>query len=265
MQIWQAIVLGTAQGLTEFLPVSSSGHLVLLQEIMGIDFGGNALFFDVMLHFGTLIAVFFAFREQIFSLFRKPFKKLFLLCAASVPAGIVGLFFGDAIGEIFFGGAYLALGFAFTALLLLISEAIAKGRRSEGRPLGVKTGVCMGLMQAVAVIPGISRSGSTVAAGVCAGAKTEEVASFSFLMSIPVILGSAAVSAKDLFFGAETAALGAADILCVSVGMAFAALSGFFAIRLMLKVISKGNYKWFAAYLLLLSVACVFLGAYGIL
>lgn len=261
MQIWQAIVLGTAQGLTEFLPVSSSGHLVLLQEIMDTDFGGNALFFDVMLHLGTLIAVFFVFWKEIVGLLRKPFRRLLLLLLATLPAAAAGLLLGEQIERAFFGGKYLAFGFAFTAALLLVGEGAA--RRAKRRPFGAGTAACMGLMQAVAVIPGISRSGSTVAAGVCSGAEREEVASFSFLMSIPVILGSALIGAKDLAVGGT--ALAAGDMLCMLVGMACAALSGFAAIRVMLRAIGKGNFKWFSLYLALLSVACVFLSSYGIL
>ncbi|MGN0822878.1 MAG: undecaprenyl-diphosphate phosphatase [Candidatus Gallimonas sp.] len=266
MEIWQAIVLGTVQGLTEFLPVSSSGHLVLLQQIMNADFGGNELFFDVMLHFGTLIAVFFVFWRDVLDLFKKPFKTLLYLIVATIPAGLVGLFLNDYIEEKFYGGAYLAIGFALTALILLLCEFVAKRRKNPGLPLCWRTTVPMGLMQAIAVIPGISRSGSTIAAGVFAGADTKNVAKFSFLMSIPVILGSVVVSLKDV--AGETSALstmGATGVIAVLLGVLFAALAGLFAIKLMLKVIGKANYKWFSLYLVALSFTCFALNVCGIL
>ena len=265
MQIWQAIVLGAVQGLTEFLPVSSSGHLVFLQQIMGVDFGGNQLFFDIMLHFGTLIAVFFVFWRDILELFKKPFKTLLYLIVATVPAGLVGLFLNDYIETRFYGGAYLSIVFALTALILLLCEFVAKRRKNPARPLGWRTTVPMGLMQAVAVIPGISRSGSTIAAGVFAGGKTEEIAKFSFLMSIPVILGSVVVSLKDVITEREAlASLGGTGVACILLGMLFAAVSGLFAIKVMLKVIGKANYKWFSLYLVLLSLTCFALNVKGI-
>lgn len=266
MQIWQAIVLGTVQGLTEFLPVSSSGHLVLLQEVMNVDLGGNMLFFDIMLHLGTLIAVFFVFWRDILGLFRKPFKTLLYLIVATIPAGLVGLFLNDYIENTFYGGAYLAIGFALTALILLLCEYVAKRRKKAARPLGWRTAVPMGLMQAVAVIPGISRSGSTIAAGVFAGGKTEDIAKFSFLMSIPVILGSVLVSMIDVVKERDTlTALGGTGVVSVLVGMLFAAIAGLFAIKVMLKIIGKANYKWFSLYLVLLSLTCFALNVKGIL
>lgn len=266
MQIWQAIILGTVQGLTEFLPVSSSGHLVLLQELMHADFGGNELFFDIMLHFGTLIAVFAVFRKDILALFRKPFRMLFMLAAATVPAGLAGLFLSGWIEEHFYGGAFLSVCFAVTAVLLLACEIASKRRKNPRVALGWKSAVSMGMMQAVAVLPGISRSGSTIAAGVLTGAKTEEVAKFSFLMSIPVILGSVAVSLKDVVQNASAvSALGADGVIAVIVGVVCAAVSGLFAIRVMLNVIGKANYKWFSLYLIFLSLTCFWLKVIGVI
>ncbi len=266
--IWKSVVLGTVQGLTEFLPVSSSGHLLFLHKLLGEDFGGNALFFDIMLHFGTLIPVLIVFRKDIIALFRKPFKTLLMLIVATIPAGIIGLLFNDKIDGVMNGEnalLYLSLCFLVTASFLLVCEFVAK-KRKKVRMLGWRSAVPMGLMQAAALFPGISRSGSTITAGVVSGARAEDVTKFSFLMSIPVILGSALVSLKDIIGSPESVtALGASGAVGVIVGVVCAAVSGFFAVKIMLKVIRKANYKWFAASLLVLSLTCIWLDVLQIL
>lgn len=267
--IWKSVVLGTVQGLTEFLPVSSSGHLVLLQRMLGYDLGGGSMtFVNIMLHFGTLLAVILVFWKDILALFRKPFTPLLWLIVATIPAGIVGLLFEDGIDAAFSGEKgllYLAVCFAATALLLLLAELCVRRRKRE-QAFGWKHAVSMGVMQAVALFPGISRSGSTIAAGTLAGAKTQDAARFSFLMSIPIILGSVAVSLKGVVFDEpETVtALGVNGFLGVLIGVFFSAVFGFLAIKFMLKVIGKGNFKWFSLYLVLLSLACLWLDVLGI-
>ncbi len=266
--VWKSVILGTVQGLTEFLPVSSSGHLVFLQKLLGYDLaGGSMMFVNIMLHFGTLLAVCVVFRKDIFTLFHKPFKTLFMLVVATIPAGVVGLLLNDKIDAVFAGDKsllYLAVCFATTALVLLVCEFVAKQRKRHN-PLGWKSSIPMGLAQAIAVLPGISRSGSTIAAGTICGAKTDDVAKFSFLMSVPIILGSVAVSLKGVIFDEPEllAGFGAAGIIGVVVGVVCAAVSGFFAIKVMLKIIGKANYKWFSLYLVLLSLTCFWLNVLG--
>lgn len=269
--IWKSFVLGTVQGLTEFLPVSSSGHLTFLQKVMGYDLGGGSMtFVNVMLHFGTLIAVCVVFFKDILALFKKPFKTLFMLVVATIPAGLVGVLFNDKLDAMFSGEKaflLLAICFSVTAALLLLCELAAKSPKRKERDLGWKNAVPMGLMQAVALFPGISRSGSTIVAGTVSGAKTKDVAKFSFLMSIPVILGSVLVELygfikEPQFAEGANAALNTS--VGVIVGVIFAAIFGFLAIKLMLKVISKANYKWFALYLVLLSATCIWLDVLGI-
>lgn len=262
--IWKSIVLGTVQGLTEFLPVSSSGHLSLLQRVLGYSVEGASMtFINVMLHIGTLIPVIFLFWKEILALFKKPFKPLLMLVVATIPAGVVGLLFNDQIDALFSGPrgiAMLAICFSLTALELLVCETVVLFRKKPPQDLSWRHTVPMGLMQAVALFPGISRSGSTIVAGTVSGAKAEDVAKFSFLMSIPVILGSALVEMKDVIFPESGAvALGGAEIVGMLFGMIFAAVSGFFAVKIMLKVIKKGNYKWFTLYLVLLSASCIWL------
>ncbi len=268
--IWKSIILGTVQGLTEFLPVSSSGHLSLLQRILRFNISdGSMMFTNIMLHVGTLIAVVVVFRKDIRDLFRKPFKVLLMLVVATIPAGLIGLLFNDKIDAAFAGAQgvlYLAICFAFTALMLLFTELIAT-RRKKHADLNWLNTSAMGVMQALALFPGISRSGSTIAAGTFAGAKPEKLAKFSFLMSIPVILGGFVLEMKDVIFPGEGSALafGVNEIVGMVFGVVFAAVSGFFAIKVMLKVIGKGNYKWFSFYLVLLSLTCFWLNALQIL
>lgn len=226
------------------------------------------MFVNIMLHFGTLVSVCLVFWKDIIALFKKPFKTLLMLIVATIPAALVGLAFNDEIDALFAGAQgllYLAICFAVTALLLLITEYVAKNRKKHTE-LGWKNSVAMGLMQAVALFPGISRSGSTIFAGTVTGTKPEKIAKFSFLMSIPVILGSFVLELKGLIFPDEGAALaiGTNEIIGMIFGVVFAAVSGFFAIKFMLKIIGKANYKWFSVYLVLLSLTCFWLDALAI-
>lgn len=255
MKIYQAVILGAVQGLTEFLPVSSSGHLVLLQKLFGID-TDCSLFLTVMLHVGTLVPVFIVFWKQIVGLFKKPFKKLLLLVLASVPAALAGFLLGDFLDRAFYGGKYLIPCFVFTAVLLYAAELYSK-RRPMLKPVGVKTSVVMGLAQAVAVVPGISRSGTVISAGCFCGADRTENADFAFLMSIPVILGSALVEGVK----AVKTGFGGIGVMPLLFGVLSAAVFGYVAVKLMLSVIKKANYKWFSVYLVLLSAVMAIIQA----
>ncbi len=269
MEIWQAIVLGLVQGLTEFLPVSSSGHLTFVQSLMGVNLGGMDLLFDIILHVGTLVAVCAVFWRDIIDLFKKPFKTLLYLIVATIPAGVVGLLLMDWSEEVISGSPYigilLAVFFTLTAILLLVTEIYAKRRSKEKElPLCWRTTIPMGLAQAVAALfPGLSRSGSTICAGVLAGGRSEDLSKFSFLMSIPVILGSFAVSlvkgAVDGELSASFTAMGPNAGWCIALGFIVAAVSGLFAIKVMLGAIRKANYKWFSLYLVLLAIVCIVL------
>ncbi len=268
MTVFQALILGVVQGLTEFLPVSSSGHLVLLQRIMNINLGGADMFFDLTLHLGTLFAVCVTFRKQILALFRRPFKRLLYFVAASVPAAAAGLLFGDVIDAAFSGGLSLTFGFAVSAVLLAAAQVRAK-RAQNLLPLRLRCALSMGIAQAVAVIPGISRSGATVAAGMFAGGSREEVADFSFLMSIPVILGGFAVTLLKGFSSGEISqiftASGSSLGVSVAVSVAASAAAGFAAIKVMLGAVKRARYTPFVIYLAVLAIVCAALVFVGIL
>jgi undecaprenyl-diphosphatase len=271
MQIWQAIVLGLTQGLAEFLPISSSGHLVFLQRVLHVDIGDAELFFDIILHLGTLVAVCAVFWKDIIELFKKPFKTLLYLIVATIPAAIAGLFLDDVIETHINNGAYagIILGVCFfvTACVLFATEVFAK-KRENTLPLCWKTTLPMGIAQVVALLPGISRSGSTIAAGTFAGGKAEDVSKFSFLMSIPIILGSFLVKLVKSSINGELAAsftaAGPQFGWCIAIGFVVAALAGLFSVKVMLNVIRKANYKWFSLYLTLLAIACVVLYCLGL-
>lgn len=267
MEIWQAVILGLVQGLTEFLPVSSSGHIAFFQGVFGISGDDIALFFMIILHLGTLVAVAIVFWRDILNLFKKPFKTLGLLVLATIPAGITGIVIKAVdLDEILLAssamGLVLAAFFLVTATVLFVTERIAR-KRENILPLCLKTTLPMGFAQALAVLPGISRSGSTICAGTIAGCNRDEVASFSFMMSIPVILGSFLVElVLGLYRGEiqDSFATGGATLgWSIALGFIVSAVAGIFAIKVMLKVIKKANYKWFSLYLVLMSVTCIVL------
>lgn len=242
-----AVILGVVQGLCEFLPVSSSGHLVLLQNIFGIEEG--ALFFDVMLHVGTLAAVFAVYHKRIFALLKKPFQRLTLLLAVSTLGTVVlALIFRDTF-ENAFGGGLLGLGFLLTTVVLLINQYAARDSKSIGK-LSIAGAAGIGLMQGIAIFPGLSRSGSTITGARLFGLSKDDAAEYSFLLSIPAILGSLVLQLPDVISeGVVGISWG-----CIIIGTLAAAISGYFAIRLMLRLIREKSLVGFGIYTAVLGV-----------
>lgn len=239
-----AIILGIVQGLTEFLPVSSSGHLTLVQDIFGIS--ENVLFTNVALHFGTLLAVIIYYFKDVTDLFRpKNYKTVLYLVIATIPAGLVMLLLGDLVEEVF-TAKYICFGFLATAIVLLVAEFIGR-RIKKTKPIGFSTAAIMGLAQAAAIFPGLSRSGSTITAGLVSKSERSQAAKFSFLMSIPVIAGST-------IFEILTVDFSSINIIATIVGVITSFVAGFFAIKIMMKLIGKCNFKWFSLYLFALSI-----------
>lgn len=240
-------LLGLVQGVCEFLPVSSSGHLVLLQTVFGINEG--ALFLDTMLHVGTLIAVFVAFRKQIWALIKHPFqKKVGLLLIATAVTTVIAVLFKDVF-EGSYSGNLLGFGFIVTGIILVLMDRLAKdGKPIEKLSLGGAAGV--GLMQGIAIFPGISRSGSTIAGSRLFGLSKSEAAEFSFILSIPAILGSVVLQLPDVIREGVQGISWAAIIT----GTIVAAVSGYFAIRFMLRIILKKSFKGFAVYVFILGI-----------
>lgn len=259
MNLFEAMILGLVQGLTEFLPVSSSGHLVLTQKLMGVEDKGVT--FEVMVHFGTLFSVIIYFWKRLWGLVlailppfreeRKDDRKLIgYLMIASVPAAIVGF---SPLKDVF-EGAYEKP--AVVGLLLILTGAILflpRIFRVKGtQEMGLKSSIAMGLGQALAILPGVSRSGSTIVSGMLSGAKSSAAAEFSFLMAIPAIAAASLLEARKLS-GIDTELLGA-----YLAGGAVAFVSGLIAIYTVLAAIRRGKFEYFGVYCLIAGTAAFF-------
>ncbi|ADC47958.1 undecaprenyl-diphosphatase UppP [Methanobrevibacter ruminantium M1] len=259
MDILQAIIIGLVQGLTEFLPVSSSAHLIFIQQALGLS--NVPLAFDVLLHVGTLVAVFVYFFSDIIQMIqgffyslldlrdgnfipeirRDPYKKLaWLTIIATIPVGVVGILFNDIIEEMFTGLTIPAFLLLITGCLLYVSQRMNSGK-IDVQNITIKEALLMGCGQAIAVLPGLSRSGTTIAAGLFAGLDKEFAAKFSFILSIPAILGAAVVQLKDLSGGNI-------EIGACLVGFIVAVISGYFAISFLLKIVREKSLDIFAYY-----------------
>ena len=267
MSVFEALILGIVQGITEFLPISSSGHLVLLQKIFGIT--EPALVFDTAVHGGTLIAVLVVLRRDVWNILRRIIQPLTLyLVIATIPAVIAALLFKSRIEHIFSSGSFLGFAFLITSALLLVSDVLYRGNRKPGGlparldgPIPVRTqdemnlldALFIGLFQAVAIVPGISRSGATISAALFRRLDRDFAARFSFLLSIPAILGALVLQLKDLVKAgaSETAAFAEAGTigpLPIAVGCLSACIVGFFSIRLTLKIVREKSLWGFALY-----------------
>jgi len=256
LNVFEAVILGLIQGLTEFLPVSSSGHLLLMQEFLGISSPGMML--EVVLHLGTLAAVCAFYWTRIVEIIKKPTPTLWLLVIATLPTVAAALLFGDVIDAAFGSVAFLPFAFLITSVILCIGEACARYRQRNGtqrKRANLSDALVMGVAQAVAIVPGVSRSGATVSSGLVSGLLRPEAARFSFLMSIPAILGSLVLTIKD----AAEAGAASLPLIPLLIGAVVAAVSGFFAITIMLKVLQKYGLIPFAAYTALLGVVLLFI------
>lgn len=246
MQLWHYLVFGLVQGLTEFLPVSSSGHLVLLEKLLG--FSGDFLFFVVLLHLATLLAVIVALRNQVKQVLMHPFsQKSKLLVFATIPT-VALVLVGKKWLDASFEGNFLALAFMFTGMLLMITSLLTKQRKSA--PLRTRSAVLMGVAQGLAVVPGISRSGATICTGILAGENQTESASFSFLMSIPIIIAS---MIYELFTASGIALLDAKTVSFSLIAFVVAFVTGVIAIKWMLKLVVQGKLWLFSIYLFVLA------------
>jgi undecaprenyl-diphosphatase len=254
LTILQALILGAVQGLTEFLPVSSSGHLVIFQHLFGVQEG--ALAFDVLLHIGTLVAVFVAFWKDIYNILRKPFSKLtYLIIVGCIPAGLMGFFLQPIFEKAFESLLVVGIGLLITGLVLKGSEYVADKslNMKEIRETSYLDALFIGLLQGLAIIPGISRSGSTIAGGLLAGLDRTFAARYSFLVAIPVILGAGLVQLKDFSINEVTTT----SIIPYIVGPLTAAILGFFAIKIVMKLVSNGRLSIFSYYCWIVGTAVI--------
>ena len=268
MSIFQAAVLGVVQGLTEFLPVSSSGHLMLARALMGITdaqaAAGAYQMLDVLLHVGTLLALLVYFWKDWIDMLRHPVKNrtLLLLFLASLPSLIPPLFLKDAVAA-FESGWFMGISLLITGLLLLLTEIIARARENRAsKQVSIPVALVMGVMQALKLIlgPGASRSGSTIAGGVFAGLDKKTAAKFSFMMSAPAILASLVYEGKEAL---DEGFLKQLELVPTAVGVVVAAVVGYLAVRLMMKLITSRSLLWFALYVAVLGIAILMIQLCG--
>lgn len=268
MSMLDAIILGAVQGLTEFLPVSSSGHLVLAEHLLGVPISDD-ITFEVFVHFGTLLSVLAALwpevkeivralagglmnLEQVPALYRENeyFRIAPLIIIASVPAAIVGLKFEDQISGAFTDPKLVAVMLVLTGLILFLTQLVKAGGKKR---VGVFSGLIIGIAQAFAIVPGISRSGSTISTALFLGVAPMKAARFSFLLSVPVIAGATLLKTIDLVQeGVSMTGMGP-----ILAGTVVAFGSGYFAIRFLLTIIEKGRFSVFSFY-------CLTVGTLGI-
>ncbi|VEN73688.1 Undecaprenyl-diphosphatase [Candidatus Desulfarcum epimagneticum] len=276
MDMLKAVALGALQGATEFLPVSSSGHLVIFQTIFGLE--SPEVFFDVCLHLGTLAAVVFFFRKDLWGMAasfftllwlaarkKTPLSKIWedekarmalLVALGSVPTAAIGLLLNPVVerlfSSIFIAGAMLAV----TGCLLWFSGKV-DGKTPRRRELSVKDALVMGVVQGLAIVPGISRSGSTIAAGLFLGLDGEKAARYSFLLSVPAVIGAGILSAGS--FGPDSAF----SVSAVLWGTAAAAGVGYAALAFLMRLVRRGRLSAFAPYCWLMALASMALGFSG--
>ena len=258
MELLKAIILGGVQGLTEFLPVSSSGHLVIGSQLM--NFQEQGVFFDVCLHLGTLVAIFIVFRKELQGMIRAPFqfsagnraesvREFFYLdiyvVVATLPAVVVGLFFKDTLEQLFGNILIVYCMLTVTGMLMIGSKYLP----DRDKPFTWFRCLLIGCAQACAILPGLSRSGSTIFAGMAFGIGREKVARFSFIMSIPAILGAAVLQIGDMLQSPPAGN----TLFNIFAGTLMAAITGYLAIKLLLDVIRRNKLQWFGYYCLLLA------------
>ena len=250
----EALILGIVQGLTEFLPVSSSGHLEIGQALLGTS-GEENLMFAIIVHTATVLSTLAILWREVAQLFKGTFTTLrwnrekdyvAKILVSMIPVFIVGMFFKEQV-EAFFGNGLLLVGVCLlvTALLLALSEWLQKKRQGEGHEVTYKDAIIIGIAQACAVLPGLSRSGSTIATGLLCGVKKESIAQFSFLMVLIPILGEAFLDLLKLQQGELTSDLGLVPAI---VGFAAAFVTGCFACRFMIEIVRRQRLMWFALY-----------------
>jgi undecaprenyl-diphosphatase len=279
MELLKVVFVSIIQGIAEFLPISSSGHILLFKRLLGLDFD---ISFDLTIHFGTLLAVVLVYRHDIAELIKGLFCKeiesktfgrtlkrseiihiYWVFIIATIPAGIAGLLLKDVINEQFAIGNskiffLLALFFIYTAVTLILSNRIKKKETALIDKMNIKQALTVGIFQAIAILPGISRSGSTISGALFCGVDKNDAGRFSFLLSIPLILAAFLLEIKDLITGELVLASGA--ILSYLVGLVVSFVVGYISLKLLLKMIQKGKIGFFAFYLLIPAIISIILG-----
>ncbi len=253
MSWWEALVLGVVQGATEFLPVSSSGHLVITQQLLAVDVEG--VLFEVAVHVATLVSILLVYRTRVGELAagafrgeRDAWRYIGLVVLATVPAAVIGLGFEDRIEAFFEDGWVTGVGLLLTGAILWSSRAAL--RRDPAASPDARAALLIGLAQSLALVPGVSRSGTTVVVALWLGIEAREAAAFSFLMAIPAIAGAAVLQVPSLLEGPP--AVGASAL---GVGALAAAVTGVLAIRTFVLLLERRTFYHFAVYVWIVGVA----------
>lgn len=277
MGYFEAVVLGLLQGLAEFLPISSSGHLALAQNLFGVE-ADKVLLFAVLLHLGTLIAVFVAYWRDIWELIvelcvtikdlctgkglrleERPVRKLgVMIIVATIPTAVIGLLFNDFFEGLYSSMVAVGIGFLITGVLMFLAEKMGSANR-DIRKMNCRNAVFIGVLQGIAIYPGISRSGSTLVGGLTTGLKREFAVKFAFLISIPSILGSVVLEAPKALEGDLDPSLWGP----ILAGMLVAAVSGYFAIKTMIRIVSNKKLSYFSYYVWILGLCTIGYGLFS--
>lgn len=266
MTIGDAALLGIIQGITEFLPISSSGHLIIFEDWLNLPLA-SLKSFDVAVHVGTLLSILIYFKNDIFALIKgllaaiagkttnehlfgaTPLNFIGFLIVGTLPAVIVGLSLESEIDAFFRNGHNVAYAFLYTAALFLFVEYGLKNKKSK--KLNYWGSLLIGIFQAIAIVPGISRSGSTIGAGLMAGLERKESAHFSFLLAIPALLGAGILTSVKIFEGGADVVLLPWSVYAT--GILLSGISGYIAIYLLMKFLKTHSLAWFSLYLIILS------------
>lgn len=251
MDTASVLFLGILQGLTEFLPVSSSGHLVLAEKLLP-NFGSDSIFLEVFLHAGTMLAILIYFRRRILALTR---KDIYLLLIGSIPAGVFGLLFREIVENFFRSLLLVAFGFLLTSLFNFLTDIL---QDKQNKAITSPQAFLIGLFQAIAIVPGISRSGATIFGAVLQGVDRSQAAFFSFLLSIPAVAGAVTLevvsSSLPWHFSLQF-------FLPYLLGFLVAFASGMLALKIVMKILLQGQFKLFAFYCFLLGLTLLFFQA----
>lgn len=261
-EIIKALIIGIVQGLTEFLPVSSSGHIVIAQEILGLKYSEEEnLLFAIVLHFATALSTIVVFRKDIYQIFKglfqfkwnEEFQFSLKIILSMIPAAIVGVLLKDTLEELFSNLRLVGFMLLITAILMFIADRA----KNTGKDISYKDSMIIGIAQAfAALLPGISRSGSTISTSILLGNDKSKAARFSFLMVLPLILGATAKMYLDA--NAEGSTSFNFDFLPLFVGFIAAFLSGLFACKWMIDFVRKAKLKYFSVYCTVVGLFVIF-------
>ncbi|MBT4446713.1 undecaprenyl-diphosphate phosphatase [archaeon] len=256
MEIWQSLILGIVQGITEWLPISSSGHLVIFQQMFGLSV---PLSFDILLHFSTLLVLLTVYYKDLVAICKSwifletkstEFKLGLMLIIGSIPTALIGLYFKDSFVLLY--GSLLAVGIAelFTAGVLFLSS-----KAKENQKLSAPSAILIGIAQGIAIIPGVSRSGTTISAGLLLGLKREAAAKYSFLLALPAIAGATILEGPAIFSGGI-------GFVTVMIGMITSYIVGLLTLKWLLKLIQRKSFYMFGWYCLGLGLILVGLSVF---